>query len=234
MDQEAPQHIRMAIEFVKGLFRARHFSCVDLQPRREHKVWQMFSERKETQEKILAVLTTDVCKSVRANILKDVDEGEADENSEEESEHTFRGSEAIGRDFIKSIVDYCEQNKIGSLVLISDGITSRAKRELEMIQHIQITTYNYTQTCAPLLDEHILQPREVRLLNATEQAKWARSKHMLPQINVDDALIKWFGFREGEMIIVYDQDESNVFEEIMLVARDHDLTTLRKKSLHKK
>jgi DNA-directed RNA polymerase subunit H (RpoH/RPB5) len=132
-----------------------------------------------------------------------------------------------GIDFVKMIVTYCQVNEYKILILITDYITPHVFKHISRIESVKITHFTYNEVCIGCIAKHKDQPINFKALSPVEAQEY-KKKHPLyekelPMYSIDDPLVKYFGYKIGDIISITDNDvQSGLVIEYGIVVENHN------------
>jgi DNA-directed RNA polymerase subunit H (RpoH/RPB5) len=111
--------------------------------------------------------------------------------------------------FIKNIIQHGKECKAKEIILISDSIQSQAINDISN-SCIRITHFSFLETNCAKIVRHVNQPLYFKKLNIEETKKFKkenpRYKQELQIIGHSDALIKFCGYKIGDIVSVIEFD----------------------------
>lgn len=121
-----------------------------------------------------------------------------------------------GTDFIKSLLEMAENQKIKIIILISDFITPHALKYVTTLEHIQFLHFSYEEAGIEDMARHIMQPVVFRALNPSEKQEYIRKNPRYaierPRYSINDPLVKYYGMKIGDIIYYEDNDRQTGLE----------------------
>ena len=105
----------------------------------------------------------------------------------------------VRKDDMLFYLKWCQQEQIQHFILVSDFLTSQAKVILRNVKSMFVIWYPYEQTGILHFHLHMFQPSHFQLVPPQNAP---RSPEKMIAISKQDPIVKWFGFRPGEIICV--------------------------------
>ena len=187
-------------------------------------IWQIFTETKDHQ-KVMAVFAD--CKTFGEGLqMEDTNDNDIKSNQfQQQIQSKTLSSQNMGMDVIKTIVTFAKGENIKLIILITDFLTPHALKHLPSIEDIRITHFNYDETGVEHMANHDLQPVKFQALSKGERKLYIKSHPLyqteLTRYPVDDALVKYYGFKLDDIIYIEDNDrQSGEVQEYGLVVED--------------
>jgi len=205
-----------SMNFIKQMFQDRGYKteAQRLVFDQQQNLWKIFTET-VTGARVMAVFSD--CKAFGDSLQ--IDEVEHDTAGQDKSKRTdFHASKSstsqnTGMDFIKHIVAFATAQDIQIVILVTDFMTAQALKYINSISNgkrLRITHFNYDETGVEHMASHIAQPVVFRALKGDERTQFVTSHPMyrteLPKYAVNDALVKYYGMRIGDVIYIEDND----------------------------
>ena len=127
-----------------------------------------------------------------------------------------------GMNFMKYIIKYCTNQSIKVVILITDFITSHAIKHMNKVKTIDITHFTYAETCVENISTHIYQPTMFKVLSSVERKSYISKNPMykteLFHYSVDDALVKYYGLKVGDIVYIeYSDRQTGIMSEYRLI-----------------
>ena len=217
MSESISQVKRQSVDFITRMLRVRRYDVENVRTEfyKPRKLWELFTTD-EHGKNVLAVFTS--ATKQQQGIKRVIEDREIVDDLKEESE-TFHGGDSLktDTDFIKSLVEYCTNQDIKILIIVSDDMTHSAIKTLGSIKGLNITHFTYTETCMSMMGNHVYQPSVFRRLLPKERGDFVKKNPLfekeLPRFPDDDALVKFHGYVTGDIVFVQDVDPFMGFEE---------------------
>ncbi len=113
------------------------------------------------------------------------------------------------KNFIKNILQHGRECHAKQILLVSDSITAFAIKEMS-ISSLNIVHFSFLDTNASKINRHINQATGFRKLTPSEKLAYQhthrRYKPELAVFSTSDALIKFYGYENGDIVTFIDHD----------------------------
>jgi hypothetical protein len=113
------------------------------------------------------------------------------------------------KNFIKTILQHGRECHARQILLVSDSITAFAIKEMS-ISSLNIVHFDFLDTNASKINKHVNQATKFRKLTPSEklefQRKHPRYKPELAVFSTSEALIKFYGYENGDIVTYIDHD----------------------------
>ncbi len=210
--------ISRAVRIVRSMMKVRGYDQVDrLLYSPADKLYQLFGTRSSDGARTCALLTLAFAPDGPAQLLE---VGAGDRQLWQRSaEASSAGTGSIGADFLKKMLSFQEEHKIGRLILVTDDLTTHVTKALASIPSIQHFSYR-TEMCVDITVSQ-LQPTVFRTLKGQELADFMRRnpkwEEELPTWHENDPLVKFYGYQAGTIVRIEDFEDTTETVEWALI-----------------
>jgi len=119
--------------------------------------------------------------------------------------------EREGIHLVRRIHRWCKQEDVHDVVLVTDHLTTQAHSEISTYTNLDIRVFSYET--GGWLPRHMFQPEEFRALRGQEREDFIRQnpayRTELGRYGVNDVLVKYYGYKVGDIISIVDSDEQS-------------------------
>jgi len=126
------------------------------------------------------------------------------------SQYKSKHKSGVGMDFVKDLVQLARDHEIPTVMIVTDFLTSHAIKFIGTVKKIHVSFFAYQEVCIENMAEHIYQPITFRALQSEEKKNYIM-KHPkfateLPRYASNDALVKYYGLKSGDIVYIEDND----------------------------
>lgn len=209
-----------SIRFVRKMFADRGYLVDDESMKTvfdsKQDLWQIFTTTK-TGDKVVAIFAG--CKAFGDSLEVDDEDLtqftriDATEIKSSLSIPSAKSGKNTGTDYIKSILKFAREQQIKVVILVTDFMTPQAAKLMMKVDGIRTTHFRYDETGIEHMADHITQPILFKALTGQARkdfiAKNPRYKTELMRYSFDDALVKYYGMKIGDIIRIEDNDRQS-------------------------
>ena len=215
--QFVPEHLAQALEFLHRMFVARKYQMnTKVTMSLEH------VQIKDAQGKDVMALLWPCAQSDAAYVKVPQHSVCNEPNSQAFVLNVAKG---LGLNFVRDLIAFARSHAIARVVLITDNITAQATKTIYQAKlngRLEIQHFTYQEAGRFRLHKHKYQPLSCEVLAGAALRDFIASRPRyaleLAQRSHDDALVRYFGFRVGEIIVYTDRDtQCGEYKEFCLV-----------------
>lgn len=221
-----------SIRFVRKMFADRGYRVDDESMKTmfdsKQDLWQIFTTTK-SGEKVVAIFAG--CKAFGDSLEVDDEDlsqftrVDATEIKSSLNIPSAKSGKNTGTDYIKSILKFARDQDIKVVILVTDFMTPQAAKLMMKVDGMRMTHFKYDETGIEHMSDHITQPIQFKALTGKARkefiAKNPRYQIELLRYSFDDALVKYYGMKIGDIIHIVDNDrQSALVEEYGIVVEE--------------
>jgi hypothetical protein len=212
LPKSLPLPVSNAMKFVRNMFTRRNYRKKTKLFTYEN-LWQMFTVS-ATGDRVMAMFGN--CNPLN-DIMNITEYSECESNDvASEDMESFEGNEKSSKNhgitFIKTLVLFSLEKNIKIIILVTDTITKQAIKVLPTLENVNITFFTYAETGNEYID-HVFQPTKFEALTPNAKSLFIqqnpRYEQELTRLPVEDALVKYYGLRVGDIVYVEESDKQS-------------------------